>query len=174
MPTENSLYGLIGFSSKLSEVESGLYLDSLPDVSLTLLDKLTADGDNDFTDLWTRIEDRSIKKFRTLFINAINKCHKIHNIEVCECLIESNYLVFSIALWYLMGAELMFERYNSSRLNKYTTIDRPKAKELNTAFMEMFTDELTVGVNSIDVNDNECSDEIQQETNLITVAYAIP
>lgn len=171
---DNSLYGYVGLSSKIVEVESGLYLDSLPDISLTLVDKLTPIEDSDFSELWAKIEDRAIKKFRTLFINAINKCHRIHKIDVCECLIESNYEVFGIALWYLLGAELMFERANSSRLNRFTTIDKAKAKELTTTLMELFSDELTVGVNSIDVNDNDCSDEIAQETNIITVHYAIP
>jgi len=172
--TDNSLYGLIGLSNKLSEVESGLYLDNLPDISLTLLENLTDKSDNEIETLFTKIEDRAIKKFRTLFINAINKCHKIHDIAICECLIESNYEVFGISLWYLLGAELMFERYNSSRLNKYTTIDRTKAKDLNTSLMELFTDELTVAVNSIDVNDNECSDEIAEENDLVSTAYVIP
>ena len=79
---DNSLYGFIGFSSKLSEVESGLYLDSLPDISLTLLDKLTDTDESDVLELWKRIEDRGVKKFRTLFINAVNKCHKISKINV--------------------------------------------------------------------------------------------
>lgn len=174
MPTENSLYGLIGFSSKLSEVESGLYLDSLPDISITLIDKITGTDEDDSMALWKKIEDRAIKKFRTLFINAINKCYKINKIDVCECLIESNAESFGIALWYLLGSEFMFERINSSRINKYTTIDKAKARELQTAFLETFQDELTVAVNSIDVNDNECQDEIAPENNIVSTAYVIP
>lgn len=169
-----SLYGYIGFSSKLAEVESGLYLDQLPDISLTLLDKLTGDADDDAVALWTKIEDRGIKKFRTLFINAVNKCHKINKVDVCECLIESNFESFGIALWYLLGSELMFERINSTRLNKYTTIDKAKARELQAAFLETFQDELTVAVNSMDVNDNDCQDEIAPENNIVSTAYVIP
>ena len=62
-----SLYGHIGFSSKLSEVESGLYLDQLPDISLTLLDKITGDADDDAVALWTKIEDRGIKEIQNAF-----------------------------------------------------------------------------------------------------------
>ena len=68
----------------------------------------------------------------------------------------------------------MFEHINSSRLNKYTTIDKAKARELQTAFLETFQDELTVSVNSMDVNDNDCQDEIAPENNIVSTAYVIP
>jgi hypothetical protein len=171
---DNSLYGYIGFSSKLSEVESGLYLDSLPDISINLLDKLTDIEEGDISVLWTKIEDRAIKKFRTLFINAVNKCYKINDIPICECLIESNFETFGIALWYLLGSEMMFERINSNRINKFTTIDKAKARELQQAFIDTFQDELTVAVNSIDVNNNDCSDYIADENNIISTHYVIP
>ena len=158
----------------MSEVESGLYLDTLPDVTLNLLDKLTDSDDSDTSELWARIEDRGIKKFRTLFINAVNKCHKISNITIIDCIIESNYELLGIALWYLLGSELMFERINSSRLNRFTTIDKAKARELRDAFLEEFQDELTAAVNSIDVNDNDCTEEIIEETNIVSTAYVIP
>ena len=170
-----SLYGYIGLSVNLSEVESGLYLDGLPDISLTLVDKLTdKDGENTVAELWHKIEDRGIKKFRTSFINAVNKCHKISDVSICECLIESNYELLGVALWYLLGAELMFERMNSTRLNRYTTIEKGKARELRDAFLETFSDELSVAVNGINVNDNECSEYIAEETNIVSTAYIMP
>jgi hypothetical protein len=170
-----SLKGYIGFSSNMGEVESGLYLDQLPDISISTADKLTdKTGDNTIEELWAKVEDRAIKKFRTSFINAVNKCHKISKVSICECLIEENYELMGVALWYLMGAEMMFERINSTRLSRYTTIEKGKARELRDVFLETFSEELTVAVNGIDVNDNECSEYIADETNIVSTAYIMP
>ena len=62
----------------------------------------------------------------------------------------------------------------TSRLNRYTTIDKAKARELQTAFLETFQDELTVSVNSIDVNDNDCMEMEAEENNIVSTAYVIP
>ena len=170
----NSLYGYIGLSAQVSNVESGLYIDSLPDISLTIADKLTAENDFDVLSLYSKIEDRAIRKLRSLFINAVNKCHNVRDITVCDCLIESNFELLGTALWYLIGSEFMLERSFSSRLNRFTTIDKTKAKELKDEFLTLFGDELTMVVNSIDVNDNECSPTLIEESNIIRTAYVIP
>ena len=51
-----SLYSYIGLSSKVSEVDSGLYVDALPDVSINLMDKLTDNEGETVEELWTTIE----------------------------------------------------------------------------------------------------------------------
>lgn len=167
----NSLYGYIGLSSKVSSATSGLYVDALPDVSLNMLDKLTDAEGESVDDLWETIEKRAILKFRTLFINSVNRCHRISKVDVCECLIEENHAIIATSLWYLLGAELMFERTSSARLNRFTTIDKAKARELRNSFMDIFTDELEVAVNSIDVHSTACTDEVIQEKNIITTHY---
>ena len=68
----------------------------------------------------------------------------------------------------------MFERINSTRLNRYTTIEKSKARELQLAFIDSFNDELTVAVNNMDLSDTECTDEVIEENNIITTHYAIP
>lgn len=168
-----SLTNYIGLSSKVSEVESGLYLDALPDISLTIANAIT-DKEDDTIEVWNTIQKRGILKFRTLFINAINKCHSIRKIDVCECLIEENFELFGIALWYLLGAEFMLERYTTSRINRFTTIDKAKAKELQASFMQVFTDELEIAINSIDIHETECTDEVIPEHNIITTHYVLP
>lgn len=158
----------------VSEVESGLYLDALPDISVTIADKITPESDFDTETIFKKIEDRSIKKFRTLFINAVNKCHNVRDISICECLIESNYELFGTSLWYLMGAEFMYERSTSSRLNRFTTIDKSKAKDLRNDLMQLFSEELESIVNSIDVNDSDCTPYVIEENSIIQTHYAIP
>jgi hypothetical protein len=163
------LNGYIGVSSKEStEAESGLYVDSLPDISLSSIEKLSDIDSADFNELWKSVEKRGILKFRTLFINEVNRCHRISKISICECLICSNKTLLATSIWYLLGAEIMFERANSSRLNKYTTIDRAKAKELRAEFMDLFHSELSVAVAGINIHESDCIEEQVGERNLIT------
>jgi len=175
------LNGYIGMSSKTyiestdpDFVHSGLFVDALPDISLNLISKLTDSEDNDLNDLWSMIEKRAILKFRTFFINAINQCYKINKVDICECIICENVTLLSTSLWYLMGAEVMFERYSSSRLNRFTTIDKPKAKELRDEFMDIFNRELAVAVAGIDIVESLCTpDEGVPCNNFLSVHYTI-
>lgn len=167
-----SIYGYIGLSSRLGEEsESGLYVDALPDISITLVEKLTDQVGETFEDLWSTIEKRGVLKFRTLFLNALNKCYKVKSMDTAECLIEENLGVMATSLWYLLGAELMFERASSARLNRYTTIEKGKAKELRDAYMQIFHDELTAAVNSIDLYESDCIEECPSPSNIISTHY---
>ncbi len=165
-----SLYGYIGLSSRIADADAGLYVDALPDISIQIVTKIT-EQDEDINELWEVIEKRSILKFRTLFLNALNKCYAVKSIETAECLIEENKEVLATALWFFMGAEVMFERMSTSRLNRYTTIEKGKARELREAYMEVFNDELTAGVNSIDIHESDCFDSCPQQTNIISTHY---
>lgn len=159
------LKGYIGLSSKDSTTApSGLYVDSLPDISISNINKIADDEQSDYNGVWKDIETRGLLKFRTLFISSVNRCHRINNVEVCECLICENKELLSTALWYLLGAEIMFERVNSSRLNRYTTIDREKAKNIRDEFMDIFTTELETAVNGIDIHKSACveGDEVAE------------
>jgi hypothetical protein len=64
--------------------------------------------------------------------------------------------LFSTALWYLMGAEMMAERMFSDRINRWTTIDRKKAEELHAYYLDAFQEELALVIDGIDLADNGC------------------
>ena len=152
----DELKGYIGLKSDGdTEAQSGLYVDALPDITLSVIEKIATNAEEDGCETWDRIETRAILKFRTLFINEVNKCHKINDIGICECLIISNKEALATSLWYLLGAEVMLTRGASSRINS-ATIDRNKPKELRQYFEEQFQKELSVAVHSIDVHNSEC------------------
>ena len=154
----DELKGYVGLISNSSQVApSGLYVDALPDISLQTIEDIVTDED-DCGEAWSRIEDRAILKFRTLFIAEVNKCHKITDIKICECLIISNKEVLATALWYLLGAEVMLTRRSSSRIN-VATIDRNKSKELRDYFESQFQKEFSTAVASIDIHSSECFPE---------------
>lgn len=169
----DELKGYIGLTSGGSQkAGSGLYVDALPDISLQLLEDITT-HEEDGCETWSTIENRSILKFRTLFISEVNKCHKITDIEVCECLILSNKEVLSTALWYLLGAEVMLTRRASSRINA-ATIDRNKPKELRAYFEDQFQKELSTAVASIDIHSSECFPEEEQPEPRQLITFETP
>lgn len=154
------LKGFIGLASNGSTVApSGLYVDALPDISVSVIDAITTD-ENRSDETWSRIEDIAILKFRTLFISEVNKAHKVSDIEICECLINSNKDILATSLWYLLGAEVMLSRKVSSRINA-ATIDRNKSKELRSYFEDQFKKELTVAVNGIDIHKSPCFEDCE-------------
>jgi len=83
-----------------------------------------------------------------------------------ERLVCSNKDVFATPWWYLLGIETMNEQINSTRLNRYTTIDRKGAIELRRFFEIMYTGGmidgtpyegvLTQAVDNIDIDCSDC------------------
>lgn len=82
---------------------------------------------------------------------------------------------FGQALLYCLGSELMTERINSSRINRWTTVDKPKAVELRKYFEARYKGgvyddisydgELTTAVFGIDLNKRDaclqCNSDFQ-------------
>ena len=71
-------------------------------------------------------------------------------------LVCDNKDIFKVALWYLLGHELMNERIYTPRLNKFTTIDLDKAKSLRDEFKNEYEKELSNAIEGIHLNTNDC------------------
>lgn len=171
------LFGYIGLSSAhdVQPAESGLYVDALPDISYANIERLI-DGEDNTDTLWREIERRAIYKFRTLFIRQVNQCHKLNDIGKCECLICSNKPLLATALWYLIGAEVMYARQTSSRQNTYTSLDHGKAREVRAYFEDQFERELETAVRGIDIHNSPCFDspeEQPEDRDIIRIATPI-
>lgn len=149
------LKDFIGLSARLSASASGLYVDALPDISVAGIDRMV-DGEEDVQALWNEIQLRAIAKFRTLFAAEVNRCHHVSDIAKIECLIVSNKEILATAIWYLMGAEVMYSRGASSRMNSYTTLDRSKSRDIRQDLEDQFEKELHVAVAGIDIHRSEC------------------
>ena len=168
------LKGYIGLtSSQDTKAESGLYIDALPDIGVDFIKKLVQDEGTE-EDLWREIEARGLLKFRTLFIREVNKYHKVNNREKCECLIEDNKELLSTALWWLLGAEVLYTRQTASRMNSYTTLDRSKAREMRDYFEAQFEKELETAVRGIDIHHSKCFDCETQPDASDCITFGIP
>ena len=64
----------------------------------------------------------------------------------------------ALAYWYLLGAEMMVERIYTDRINRYTTIDIPRARALREEFRQSFQSELMSVVEGLDINTDTCVD----------------
>lgn len=169
------LIGFIGLSSVVGVSGSGLYLNTLPNLNTVSVNKIADEDQDDHVQVMKDIEERAIKRFRTHFIVELNKCYKISKREVAECLICENKDLLAEALHYLMGAEMMIERIGSSRINKYTTIDKATAQQSRLEFEQIFFHELHVAVLGININDSDCFDgELPDHSGFITVIEVTP
>lgn len=68
----------------------------------------------------------------------------------------NNKSLFKMAFAYLLGEEFMNERIYSDRLNRYTTIDVQKAKDLRAEFEASFKDELSTAISGISLDKHDC------------------
>ena len=73
-----------------------------------------------------------------------------------ESIVCANIDIYADAYLYALGMELMRERLYSDRVNKYTSVDRNKAKELLELFTQDYTDFLATANNTVQLNDDSC------------------
>lgn len=175
------LIGFIGLSSSIGVSDSGLYLNTLPNLNIVSVNKIAdEDQQNDdpklnFEKVMKDIELRAINRLRTQFIIELNKCYKVSKRDIAECLICENKDLLAVALQYLMGAEMMIERTTSSRINKYTTIDKITAQRSRLEFEEQFYSELHVAILGIDIDNSDCFEDGTPDHNrFITFTESTP
>ena len=167
------LKGYIGIENTPA-AESGLCLSALPDISVISINKIDPNDLDDYTEMMANVEMRAILKFRTLFTIEFNRCFRINKREVIECIICENKALLAVAFWYLFGAEFMFERINSTRVNRFTTIDKIKAQKLRAEFEGTFFSELAVAIPGIDIESSACIESELEHSSLITATYTLP
>ena len=150
-----------------------LFINDLPGCPLIKIDSLSDDEVDTYLDVWTKIALRACKKFEILVKAQLNKCYKLTDKTVVSCLVCEKKDLFDVALWYLHGTELMIEITSSDTLNRYTTIDLPKAEQLKADFYLEFQGALDDAVQSMNPQDSdcvphclECNDQIKFVTQL--------
>ena len=93
-------------------------------------------------------------------VEEVNNTYGLSSVFGVRCsydnLVCDNKDVFKVALWYLLGHELMNERIYTPRLNRFTTIDLDKAKALRDEFKNEYEKELMNAIQGIKLNTNDC------------------
>lgn len=153
-----SYIGILGCGAPADEPASGLYINQLPGVNLEVIESIADAEQENFLGVWADVETRALKKF-TLTVKAeLNKCYRITDSTAVSCLVCAGKDVFAVALWYFLGVELMIERTSSTRLNRFTTIDRDAAEKLKAEFYAEFQASLSDAVGSLNPCDSDCID----------------
>ncbi len=146
---------------------SGLYINiDLPGVSLKQIDRIAEEDQITFLKVWDEVQDRAIRKFllriKSGYMELFSVCDVITDAWYCE-----NRDALAMPLLYFLGAELMFERIYSDRINRYTTIEKSKAMELRVEFNNQFVTELKSALEIInDGADCETGDYFSYEETL--------
>lgn len=163
------LIGFIGFDGTV-QTGSGLHLTALPGISAYLLEGIKNRHEED-NQTFNNVEKRSVLKFRTFFINELNRCWRVSDVAKAECLICANKELLSVSLWYLMGAEMMAETIGSERTNRFTTVDLDKAQNLRDEYMDVLHAELHTAVSGIDIA--TCIEEPEHSGDIETI-FVLP
>lgn len=145
---------------------SGLFITELPGISLESIESLASPEQKTFLGVWANVEKRALLKFRSAVLAELNKCYCISDITVVDCIVCNNKSLFATALWYILGVEFCFERLFSNSINRFTTIDKKAAGEMRDTFQVDFQAELENALKGIDVEDNECIDDVQKAGNI--------
>jgi hypothetical protein len=140
---------------------SGLYINQLPGVNLEVIESIADDEQENFLGVWADVELRALKKFSLAAKAELNKCYRITDSTVVSCLVCAAKDSFAVALWYFLGTELMIERTSSTRLNRFTTIDKDEAEKLKAEFYAEFSAALKDAVGTINPCDTDCMDCVE-------------
>lgn len=147
------LIGYIGFQACGGIYEapaSGLYINSLPGISLESIDKIADSEQVTYLGVWGDAQTEAAIRFKTDFIAEVTKCYKITRECDYEQFVCDNIDTLVNAWRYLLGNQLMIFRIYSSRLNRFTTIDLDQAKELRDYYEGEYLKALSQAVKFID------------------------
>lgn len=138
---------------------SGLYLNSLPGISIENIDKIADSEQISYLGVWEDVQKFALAKFRLDVIKELSNCFKLQKSCDYDVLICDNVEELTLAWHYMLGVSLMIFRINSDRINRWTTIDREQAKELKDFYQVEYEKALTQGVLLMDTDECclECS-----------------
>ena len=129
---------------------SGLYINTLPGVSLESIDKIADSEQISYKGVWDDAQTEAAIRFKMDFISEVTKCYKITRTCDYEDFICDNLELLANAWRYLLGNQLMIFRLYSTRLNRFTTIDLDNAKELRDYYQVEYEKALSQAVRLID------------------------
>lgn len=138
---------------------SGLYLNSLPGISIESIDKIADSEQVTYLGVWDDVQKSAVAQFRIDVLAEIKKCFKLDRDCDYDALICANAEILVQAWKYLLGVWLMIFRINSTRLNRFTTIDAKKAEELRDFYQLKYEEALQQSVLLMDTS--ECCMQCQ-------------
>jgi len=166
------LIDYIGFfnCSGQAEPDSGMYISTLPGITLESVDKVATSEQVTYLSVWADAQQEAAIRFLNDFKIEINKCYQLSRKCDYGDMICDNIEHLVVAWRYLLGNQLMLYRMNSTRLNRFTTTDKKQAEELATYYQVEYQKALEVAMKLVDVS--SCCE--QQTTNNPQKVYWLP
>lgn len=139
--------------------DSGLYINSLPGISLESIDKIANADQKTYLGVWADIQQTAYIKFKTDFITQLTKCFEITRKCDYESLLCDNIETLANAWMYLLGNQMMVFRLYTTRLNRFTTVAAEQAAELRDYYAAEYVAALTQAAQLIDMSECTCMEQ---------------
>lgn len=130
---------------------SGIYLNSLPGISIKSIDSIANPDQVTYINVWNDVQRAAGDQFRIDLLTEIKKCYRLDTGCDYDVIICDNIDVLAHAWKYLLGVWMMIFRLSSERLNQFTTVDRKRAQELQDFYQEKYQQALAQGVLLMDI-----------------------
>jgi hypothetical protein len=131
---------------------SGIYLNSLPGISIQSIDAIADSEQITYLGVWADVQSSAVAQFRIDVISEINKCFELEPGCDYDTLICENDEILVQAWKYCLAVWLMIFRLNTDRLNRYTTVDKKQAAELKDFFQVEYEKALALSGKLIDTS----------------------
>jgi hypothetical protein len=125
---------------------SGIYLNSLPGISIQSIDAIADSEQITYLGVWADVQSSAVAQFRIEVISELNKCFKLNRDCDYTTMICENRDTLVQAWKFLLGVHLMIFRLHSDRINRYTTVDKKEAAELRDYYQLEYEKALKQGV----------------------------
>jgi hypothetical protein len=145
--------GLSYCSGVYEQPGSGIYLNSLPGISIQSIDAIANDEQTTYLGVWEDVQGSAVSQFRIDVISELNKCFKLDRTCDYTTMICDNKEILVQAWKYCLGVWLMIFRLTTDRLNRYTTVDRKQAEELKAFYQVRYEDALSQSVKLMDTEE---------------------
>lgn len=131
---------------------SGLFINSLPGISLESIDNIANADQITFAGVWRDVQIEAASRFFVDFINEVTKCYTLQPYCDYEAIICDNKARLAVAWKYLLGSQIMQFRLYTTRLNRFTTVDLKDADKLNAMYTFEYEKALALAARIVDVS----------------------
>lgn len=132
---------------------SGLYLNSLPGISIESIDKIADSDQVTYLGVFADVQTNAKAQFRLDILTELNKCYRLNKDCDYDTLICDNTDVLYQAWKYLLGVHVMMFRQASDRLNWFTTVSLEDAKTLQGLYQNSYEESLQQGIKLMDTSE---------------------
>lgn len=132
--------------------ESGLYINTLPGISLQSMDSIATVDQITYKGLWSDAQEEAYNEFYSGFFAAVSNCYTVNAYCDYDNLICLNKKILALPWRYMLGYQLMFYRKYTNRMNYFTLMTSDQAEDLMAEYQKKYAQSLKNSMKLIDVS----------------------